>query len=148
MGDEDEGAVGRAVPVPEPVPPDHDRLLSTPSRTPDAAENVSAKVGKRFMNHAELDRRTLAAWRKARGLTQRQLARLIDAPEQSIAAWEAGRRLPRLENLQKLADALDILVDEIAFPEQRPLPYRQRQKEQRRQQREQREQHSEDDGDD
>lgn len=42
------------------------------------------------------------------GLTQQQLAERIGVSQKMISAWEAGYRHPKLETMQKLADALGI----------------------------------------
>ena len=52
--------------------------------------------------------------REAAGLTQQQLAEAIDSWQPSVAAWEAGRHRPSLENLLLLAGALGVSLDELA----------------------------------
>jgi transcriptional regulator with XRE-family HTH domain len=49
----------------------------------------------------------LAAARTARGLTQADLARRCHLHQQQIAFWEQGLRLPRLDQILRLAAALD-----------------------------------------
>jgi transcriptional regulator with XRE-family HTH domain len=53
--------------------------------------------------------------RKKRGLTQDQLARKLGNPTTgvSISSWETGRYIPQLENLRRLADALEVKVDRL-----------------------------------
>lgn len=49
----------------------------------------------------------IAAARKARGLTQRELADQINGIESmSVSRWERGEHRPSLENLVALADVL------------------------------------------
>ena len=48
-----------------------------------------------------------------KGLTQEQLAELIGTKKQHISMWEKGKHKPTLENLKKLANALDIQIDEL-----------------------------------
>lgn len=50
----------------------------------------------------------VAEIRRARGLTQEQLAEKADITPLSIAFIEQGRRWPRLATLHKLAKCLDI----------------------------------------
>ena len=51
--------------------------------------------------------------RKARGLTQKQLADIIDVSESIISQYENGRKSPSNETLLKLGEALDCSVSDI-----------------------------------
>ena len=51
--------------------------------------------------------------RKARGLTQKQLADMIDVSESIISQYENGRKSPSNETLLKLGEALDCSVSDI-----------------------------------
>lgn len=53
----------------------------------------------------------IAERRRALGLTQAQLAELIDLEQEAISRWERGTRVPTLYRLQQLSDALDCTVD-------------------------------------
>lgn len=44
--------------------------------------------------------------RRAAGLTQVALAKLVDSAPRTLQTWEAGERLPRAETLQMLAEVL------------------------------------------
>lgn len=56
--------------------------------------------------------------RKKANMTQAELAELLDIPFQSISQWERDIRKPKIETLQRIADALQIplalLLDEDA----------------------------------
>lgn len=55
----------------------------------------------------------LAAWRKHRGLTQAELAERIGSSQSSLQRMErSGARL-RKATLEKLADALDVTVEQL-----------------------------------
>ena len=59
--------------------------------------------------------------RKARGMTQRQLAQSLNTAHGTIAKWELGYTGLSMENLVALADVLGCSTDEIlgrAGPEQ------------------------------
>jgi transcriptional regulator with XRE-family HTH domain len=45
--------------------------------------------------------------RLAKGLTQEQLAKLLNTKQESIARLESGGSLPSLSTVKKVADALD-----------------------------------------
>jgi transcriptional regulator with XRE-family HTH domain len=50
---------------------------------------------------------TLIRLRLARGLTQEDLAKLLNTKQESIARLESGDSLPSLSTVKKIADALD-----------------------------------------
>ena len=50
---------------------------------------------------------TLIRLRLAKGLTQEDLAKLLNTKQESIARLEGGGSLPSLSTIKKLADALD-----------------------------------------
>jgi DNA-binding XRE family transcriptional regulator len=63
-----------------------------------------------------LPRQPLVAWRKARGLSQMKLAATIGVTLATIANIEQARNEPSLSTAQKIADALDLDLDQIIWP--------------------------------
>lgn len=61
------------------------------------------------MDFSEILTRT----RKARGMSQEDLASKIQVSRQAVSKWETGDALPDLNKLLLLADALDISLDEL-----------------------------------
>lgn len=51
--------------------------------------------------------------RKERGLTQKQVAQLLNVVESCYANWEQGRTEPNLSTLRQLAIILNVSVDEL-----------------------------------
>ena len=51
--------------------------------------------------------------RKALGLTQEQLAKLVGVTQGTVAQWECGLTHPSFENLKRVAAALNVSVDEL-----------------------------------
>ena len=51
--------------------------------------------------------------RKLLGITQDELAEKLDVSRQSVSKWENGECMPEAEKLIKLADILDISLDEL-----------------------------------
>lgn len=51
--------------------------------------------------------------RMAAGMTQAQLAEAIGVKPQQIGNWERGERNPKIEALQKMADALGCELNEL-----------------------------------
>lgn len=62
-----------------------------------------------------MDRRTIRQWRLERGLTQHQLAKLVGVTHISIGNWENARYEPSARQLEALAAALGVCMDQIAF---------------------------------
>ncbi len=54
--------------------------------------------------------------RLAKGLTQEQLAKLLNTKQESIARLEGGGSLPSLSTVKKLADALDAELEINLYP--------------------------------
>jgi transcriptional regulator with XRE-family HTH domain len=49
--------------------------------------------------------------RRTAGLTQRELAGLLDTVQHVVSGWETGARAPNVANLVSLASALDVTTD-------------------------------------
>lgn len=65
----------------------------------------------------------LQAWRKAKGLSQNQLAALAHVPQSAISEIESGKRKnPGIFCLQQLADALGVNLLELIDPDQHAAP--------------------------
>jgi DNA-binding XRE family transcriptional regulator len=65
----------------------------------------------------------LVELRRARGLTQEKLARAAGITVDAVRKWEAAKRSPSFEMAIRLANALDIGLDELAGRES-PRPAR------------------------
>lgn len=52
--------------------------------------------------------------REAAGLSQSQLARAAGVPVTSLQQWEQGRRTPLLDAAARVAEALDVSLDDLA----------------------------------
>lgn len=53
----------------------------------------------------------IKAIRKTRGLSQQQLAELMDVTRSTISNWECGRRSPHLNELESLANKLNVTLE-------------------------------------
>lgn len=53
----------------------------------------------------------LLTLRKAKGLTQEQLAEQLDVSRQSISKWESGQASPELEKIVALSAIFDVTTD-------------------------------------
>ena len=62
--------------------------------------------------------------RLAKGLTQEELARLMNTKQESIARLESGSSLPSLSTVKRLADALDAELEiNLRSKQQASSPY-------------------------
>lgn len=62
---------------------------------------------------ARLDTELLKGARKARGLSQQELADMVGIEQQSYQRIEVGKRLPSVPVLVRLCDALDVSADAL-----------------------------------
>ena len=60
-------------------------------------------------------------YRIKKGISQAQLAKLMETTQAAVAMWETGARMPRADKLPKLAEVLGCSVaDLFAKPERKP----------------------------
>lgn len=57
--------------------------------------------------------KTIEEARKAKGMTQEQLAKLLGITQGAVAQWENGLTHPSFQMLPKVASALGVTVDEL-----------------------------------
>lgn len=62
----------------------------------------------------------LAALRKAKGLTQRELAEQLHVSDKSVSRWERDEGTPNLSLIPVIAEIFDITADELLRGERRP----------------------------
>lgn len=55
----------------------------------------------------------LKRYRTQKGLTQRQLAKMINVSQPIICEWETNQKYPLLDKVYDVAKALDIEVEEL-----------------------------------
>lgn len=58
----------------------------------------------------------LLALRKAKGMTQEQLAEKLDVSRQSVSKWESGQSAPELEKIAALSTVFDVTTDYLLKP--------------------------------
>lgn len=68
---------------------------------------------------ASSESRTIRQFRKAAGLTQRELAAAIGASHMSVYHWESGRNEPSARQLKALAHVFAVPMEAIAFERER-----------------------------
>lgn len=71
---------------------------------------------------AEAMGKRIAQLRKARNLTQQQLADQLNVTNRAISRWERGEGYPEITLLPKLADSLGVTTDEILGHKTRKQP--------------------------
>ncbi len=64
--------------------------------------------------------RFIAEARRAKGLTQRQLAGSLAISDKTVSKWETGRGLPEVSLMLPLCSVLDITVNDLLTGEKVP----------------------------
>ena len=82
------------------------------SRFPDL-RSYTLGMGRKLTKTRPPQAARLVALRKAAGLSQAELARLIGEPQANIAFWERTEKPPRSDVLPKLADVLGVRIEEL-----------------------------------
>lgn len=59
---------------------------------------------------------TIRKYRKAKGLTQLQLAKTIGVKKSTVAMWEIGARKPDIVKLKKLSAIFGCTTDQLLEP--------------------------------
>lgn len=62
----------------------------------DKKMNVDYEIRTKIMN-------TLIECRKEKGISQKELAQLVDSKETTVASWEQGKSLPSIDMLYRLS---------------------------------------------
>lgn len=63
--------------------------------------------------------RILSQMREVRGLTQQELAGMLDVSVTTVSCWERGVKSPSLENLKRISDALRCPVNDLISEDNR-----------------------------
>ena len=56
-------------------------------------------------------------WRKRRGMTQQDIAKIIGVTNMGVSRWERGENMPSLDHAMMLADLLKVSVEELILME-------------------------------
>ena len=56
---------------------------------------------------------TIASLRKAKGMTQNELAEKMNVTDKAVSKWERDLSCPDVNTISKLADILDVSVEEL-----------------------------------
>ena len=92
-------------------PEEMEELISNPSPTPMEIRmnwQLGYSSGYKLLQPSPITQK-----RKAKGLTQDDLAKIIGCTQKDISRWEGEVYKPNIENFQKLAAALNCSVDEL-----------------------------------
>ena len=60
-------------------------------------------------------------YREQRDMTQEALAERLSVTRQAVSNWECGKTQPDIETLHRIADVLDISVEELIYGEKREV---------------------------
>ena len=90
---------------------------------PELSENLpynAPAMPRKLTKTRPLQGKHLADLRKAAGLSQYELARIVGVPQANIAFWERSEKPPRSDVLPKMAKALAVKVEDILNPHSVP----------------------------
>lgn len=59
------------------------------------------------------DKVNILQFRKKAGLTQKQLAEMVEVDQAAVSNWELGKSEPQRKTVPKIANALGCTVDEL-----------------------------------
>ena len=79
----------------------------------DTPVSVDLKGAFYFGYYRGVEKTKLAAMRKAKDMTQSQVAEKVGTTQKDISRWEQGKIQPGAENLKKLANVYDCKVDDL-----------------------------------
>jgi ribosome-binding protein aMBF1 (putative translation factor) len=88
-----------------------------PRQEPTAPKSPAADIPRHgHKSEAEIAKTAAARIRqerKARGWRQQDLAEITHIARPNIARLESGRRMPKISTLQKIADAMELCVEDL-----------------------------------
>jgi putative transcription factor len=106
-----------------------EKKLTGGTNKPTGAPSNARKIDEESENfrHKEIGldvRRAIAAGRQAKGITQKDLAQLINEKPQVVNEYESGKAIPNNNVLQKMEKALGVKLrgTDIGQPIQKPAP--------------------------
>lgn len=67
------------------------------------------------MNTKEIFRKNLPYYMKRAGMNQIELAKAVGKSEASVSLWLSGGSFPRIDTIQRIADALECRTDDLLF---------------------------------
>lgn len=71
-------------------------------------KSILPPTGERMENTKALLGARIREIRKARGLTQEQLAEMVDVEQKHVSRIESGKNYPTIDRLEKMAAALEV----------------------------------------
>jgi transcriptional regulator with XRE-family HTH domain len=88
-------------------------MQDAPKTTPAEFMPYTQPMGRKLLKPRPKQAERLVALRKAKGLSQVELATLIGEPAANVAYWEKSAKPPRSDVLQKLADVLEVRIEDL-----------------------------------
>ncbi|MBE5889209.1 MAG: helix-turn-helix transcriptional regulator [Lachnospiraceae bacterium] len=63
--------------------------------------------------------KNIQKFRKAKNITQEELAEELNVTRQAVSNWETDKTQPDVDTLTQLSEALDVTVEELIYGEQK-----------------------------
>ena len=74
--------------------------------------NIALEQNKEVINMKSIGE-TIASLRKKKGMTQNELAEKMNVTDKAVSKWERDLSCPDINTISKLADILDVSVEEL-----------------------------------
>ena len=58
---------------------------------------------------------TIAEWRNAKGMTQKELAEALKTQQSSVSSWESGKTIPTKKTIEKIAAIFGCSPEELTI---------------------------------
>lgn len=96
----------------------YDRLMSTTLRIDAALDIESVRARAKVLAREDRQMRSqLISWRRAMGLTQKQIADMMGVSQQAINKFERYDADPKLSTIRRYANAIGVLIDHQVTPD-------------------------------
>jgi transcriptional regulator with XRE-family HTH domain len=97
------------------------QMQDAPMTPPEEIMHYTHRMGRKLLKPRPKQAERLVALRKAKGLSQVELATLIGEPAANVAYWEKSEKPPRSDVLQRLANVLSVRVEDLLELDRSPM---------------------------
>jgi transcriptional regulator with XRE-family HTH domain len=81
--------------------------------------DYSYNVGKDIRGGFLDGRKNIKNFREQKGISQSELAEKLNVTRQAVSNWETGKTQPDIDTLHKIADILEVSIDELIYGNKR-----------------------------
>lgn len=81
--------------------------------------DYSYNVGKDIRGTFSMVEKNIKNFREQKGISQSELAEILNVTRQAVSNWETGKTQPDIDTLHKIADILEVSIDELIYGNKR-----------------------------